>query len=131
MAWQRTGWLGLLLVAWSVLNGVLGPRWKGRVQKDERDHRIAQHATGWGWGRDVVTCCLVGPAMMLAFSPAERLAWATHLMIANLLVLALMWWAVRIRGHRADVPEGQAGDAGVNGGEASARVSPPQGDDRR
>jgi hypothetical protein len=28
---------------------------------------------------------------MLAFSPAERLAWATHFMIANLLVFALMW----------------------------------------
>ena len=130
MAWQRTGWLGLLLVAWSVLNGVLGLRWKGRVQEDERDHRIAQHAAGWGWGRGAVTCCLVGPAMMLTFSPAERLAWATHLMIATLLVFALMWGAVRLRGHRADVPEGQAGDAGVNGGEASARVSPPHGGDR-
>ena len=131
MAWQRTGWMGLLLAAWSVLNGVLGPRWKRRVQEDERDHRIAQHATGWGRGRGAVTCCLVGPAMMLAFSPAERLAWATHLMIANLLVFALMWRAVRVRGHRDNVPEGQAGDAGVNRGEASARVSPPQGDDRR
>src|SRR3546814_19321785 len=28
---------------------------------------------------------------MLGFSPAERLHWASHMMIANLLVLALMW----------------------------------------
>jgi len=32
-----------------------------------------------------------GLALMLAFSPAERLAWATHFMIANLLVFAMMW----------------------------------------
>jgi hypothetical protein len=81
--------LVLLLVAWSVLNGVLGARWKGRVQEDERDRQIEQQAAGWG--RGAVTFCLVGLAVMLAFSPAERLAWATHFMIANLLVFALMW----------------------------------------
>jgi len=81
--------LVLLLVAWSVLNGVLGTRWKGRVQEDERDRRIAQHAASWG--RGAVTCGVVGLAVMLTFSPAERLAWATHFMIANLLVFALMW----------------------------------------
>jgi hypothetical protein len=31
---------------------------------------------------------------MLAFSPAERLAWATHFMIANLLVFALILGAL-------------------------------------
>ncbi len=34
---------------------------------------------------------VIGLAVMLAFSPADRLAWATHFMIANLLVFALMW----------------------------------------
>jgi len=81
--------LVLLLVAWSVLNGVLGARWKGRVQQEERDREIGQQAAGWG--RGALTACMIGLAVMLAFSPADRLAWATHFMIANLLVFALMW----------------------------------------
>ncbi len=81
--------LVLLLVAWSILTGVLGSRWKGRVQEDERDRQIEQQAAGWG--RGALTFCVVGLAAMLAFSPADRLAWATHFMIANLLVFALMW----------------------------------------
>jgi hypothetical protein len=81
--------LVLLLVAWSILNGVLGARWKGRVQEDERDREIEKQAAGWG--RGAVTACLIGLAVMLAFSPADRLVWATHFMIANLLVFALMW----------------------------------------
>ncbi|MBD9468492.1 hypothetical protein [Pseudoxanthomonas sp. PXM01] len=81
--------LVLLLVAWSILTGVLGARWKGRVQEDERDREIEKQAAGWGRGG--LPFCLIGLAVMLAFSPAERLAWATHFMIANLLVFALMW----------------------------------------
>lgn len=81
--------LALLLVAWSVLLGVLGARWKGRVQEDERDREIEKQAAGWG--RGALTFCLIGLAAMLAFSPSDRLAWATHFMIANLLVFALMW----------------------------------------
>lgn len=81
--------LVLLLVAWSILNGVLGARWKGRVQEDERDREIEKQAAGWG--RGALTACMIGLAVMLAFSPADRLVWATHFMIANLLVFALMW----------------------------------------
>ncbi|WP_157074040.1 hypothetical protein [Pseudoxanthomonas mexicana] len=81
--------LVLLLVAWSVLIGMLGKRWKGRVQEDERDREIEKQAAGWGRGG--LTFVVVGLAVMLAFSPADRLAWASHFMIANLLVFALMW----------------------------------------
>lgn len=81
--------LVLLLVAWSVLLGVLGARWKGRVQEDERDREIEKQAAGWGRGG--LMFVVIGLAVMLAFSPADRLAWATHFMIANLLVFALMW----------------------------------------
>ena len=81
--------LVLLLVAWSVLLGVLGARWKGRVQEDERDREIEKQAAGWG--RRGLMFVVIGLAVMLAFSPADRLAWATHFMIANLLVFALMW----------------------------------------
>jgi len=81
--------LVLLLVAWSVLTGVLAARWKGRVQEDERDRDIEKQAAEWGRGG--LTACVIGLAVMLAFSPTDRLAWATHFMIANLLVFALMW----------------------------------------
>lgn len=81
--------LVLLLVAWSVLTGVLAARWKGRVQEDERDREIERQAAGWG--RGALVFCLAGLAAMLTFSPPAKLAWATHFMIANLLVFALMW----------------------------------------
>jgi len=81
--------LVLLLVAWSVLSWVVASRRKDEVQEDERDREIARQASGWG--RGAITVCVVGMAVMLAFSPADRLQWATHLMIANLLVFALMW----------------------------------------
>ena len=81
--------LVLLLVVWSVLTSVLAARWKGKVDEDERDREIAAQAVGWG--RGALVFCLIGLVAMLGFSPPERLAWATHFMIANLLVFALMW----------------------------------------
>jgi len=85
--------LVLLLVMWVVLSSTLAARWKGRVEADERDREIAAHAAGWG--RGALVFCVVGIAMMLGFSPPGKLLWATHFMIANLLVFALMWgWLV-------------------------------------
>lgn len=81
--------LVMLLVAWTVLSSVIGARWKGEVQEDERDREIAVKASGWG--RAALVFCIVGIAVMLSFSPADRLQWATHFMIANLLVFSLMW----------------------------------------
>jgi uncharacterized membrane protein len=81
--------LVLLLIAWTVLSSVMGARWKGVVQEDERDRDIETKASGWARGTLVFS--IIGFAVMLGFSPAERLRWATHLMIANLLVFALMW----------------------------------------
>jgi uncharacterized membrane protein len=78
-----------LLVAWSVLSRVVASRWKDEVQEDERDREIARQASGWGRGALIV--CVIGMAVTLAFSPPDRLLWASHMMIANLLVLALMW----------------------------------------
>jgi hypothetical protein len=63
-------------------------RWKGVVQQDERDRDIEKHASRWG--REALIVVIVGLAVMLGFSPAEKLQWATHFMIANLLVFALM-----------------------------------------
>ena len=81
--------LVMLLIAWAVLSFVMGSRWKSGVQEDERDRDIEKQASGWGRGALIVV--IVGLAVMLGFSPAEKLQWATHFMIANLLVFALMW----------------------------------------
>lgn len=85
--------LVLLLVAWAVLSQVLASRWEGRVEEDERDREIATKAAGWG--RGALVFCVIGYVVLLGFSPAEKLQWANHFMIANMLVFALMWgWLV-------------------------------------
>jgi len=81
--------LSMLLVAWLLLSSVVGSRWKGAVQADERDREIEKQARGWG--RMALVFVVVGLAVLLGFSPADRLKWASHFMIANLLVFALMW----------------------------------------
>ena len=81
--------LVLLLIAWTILSQVLASRMKGVVEADERDREIAVEAAGWG--RGALVFCIIGIAVMLGFTPADRLDWATPLMIGNLLVFALMW----------------------------------------
>ena len=80
--------LMMLLIAWTVLSRVLASRWRGRVQTDERDRDIEARAAGWGRGALVV--CVITLAVTLGLSPADRLEWATHFMIGNLMILALM-----------------------------------------
>lgn len=80
--------LVMLLVAWTVLSSVLKSRWNGEIEEDERDRQITAQSRGWGHG--AVTACVVGLALLLGFSPPDRLQWATHFMIGNLLVLSLM-----------------------------------------
>lgn len=80
--------LVLLLVAWTVLTQAMASRWKARVQQDERDHAI--EARGAAWGRHALVAGVIVVAVTLGISPADRLEWATHFVIGNLLVLALM-----------------------------------------
>lgn len=80
--------LVMLLIAWTILSSVLKSRWQGEVEEDERDRQITVQATGWGYGAMVTY--VIGLALMLGFSPAPRLEWASHFMIGNLLVLSLM-----------------------------------------
>lgn len=82
------GNLVMLLIAWTVLSGVLKSRWQGAVEEDERDRQIEAQASGWSYG--AMTVYVIGLALLLGFSPADRLQWATHFMIGNLLVLSLM-----------------------------------------
>ncbi|MGH8077269.1 MAG: hypothetical protein ACREPE_08100 [Lysobacter sp.] len=81
--------LVMLLIAWTVLSSVLKSRWQGAVQEDERDRQIDAQAKQWGYS--AISVYVVAFALMLGFSPADRLEWATHFMIGNLLVLSLMW----------------------------------------
>ena len=80
--------LVLLLVAWTVLSHVVASRWKGQVHEDERDRQIETRAAGWGRGALVIG--VIGLAVLLGFSPPGRLQWASHFMIGNLLVFALV-----------------------------------------
>ncbi len=81
--------LVLMLVAWAVLSSVMRARWKGKILHDERDTEIEKQAAGWG--RGALMACVAGIAVLLGFSPAAKLQWATHFAVANLLVFALMW----------------------------------------
>jgi hypothetical protein len=80
--------LGLLVVAWLVVSEVLEWRWKGRVLADERDRDIGIRAAGWS--RGAIMASVIGIAATLGLSPADRLEWATPIVIAHLLVLALV-----------------------------------------
>lgn len=80
--------LVLLLVAWIVLSKLIASRWKGRVQEDERDRQIEIRAAGWG--RGALIAGVVVLAVLLGFSPPDRLQWASHFMVGNLLVFALV-----------------------------------------
>ena len=80
--------LVMLLIAWTVLSGVLKARWKGRVEEDERDRQIEVRVQYWGYG--AISVYVISLALLLGFSPAHKLEWATHFMIGNLLVLGLM-----------------------------------------
>lgn len=80
--------LVMLLIAWVVLSRVMAARWQDAVEEDERDREIASNASGWG--RGALVGCIVFYAVLLGISPPDRLQWATHFMIANMLVFALM-----------------------------------------
>lgn len=80
--------LVMLMIAWLVLSRVVASRWQGAVEEDERDREI--EARAGGWGRATLVFAIVVLAAVLGFSPQDRLAWATHFSIANLLVVALM-----------------------------------------
>lgn len=81
--------LVMLLIAWAVLSGVVGSRWKGAVTQDERDRQIEKTAAEWG--RGTLVFCVAAIAVTLGVSPAEKLQWARPLAVAHLLVFALMW----------------------------------------
>jgi hypothetical protein len=78
----------LLLIAWAVVSWVLQQRWKGAVLADERDRDIEVRAAKWG--RTSTCVAVIGIAVTLGLTPAARLAWATPIVVAHMLILALV-----------------------------------------
>ena len=78
--------VGALIVAWAVLGYVLAQRWS--IAADERDHQIEQ--LSGQWGRAATTFAVVGIAVLLGFSPTERLQTLSYPWIGQLLIVALV-----------------------------------------
>jgi hypothetical protein len=77
--------LFVLLIAWAVVADALRGPQKDAVELDERDlrmQRIADRAGDWA-----LTIVVIAVALLLAFVPAERLAWwLSPLVAANALI---------------------------------------------
>jgi hypothetical protein len=80
--------IGMLVVGWLVVMRLLRHRWRDTVEQDERDRRIEARACNWA--RVGLSVFVIGLAVMFAFSPLERLAWARPMAVANVLVIGLM-----------------------------------------
>lgn len=86
---QRVGrTIALMVIAWVILFAVLRQRWHGRVQEDERDREIEARASEWA--RVALSVLAIALAVLLGFTPSERLEWAPPPVIAHLIVLALI-----------------------------------------
>ncbi len=81
--------IGILFLAWALLIQALKRRWAGQVLADERDARIESIAGHWG--RGATTFCIIGIAVLLAFSDPDRLRDFSYQFIAHLLIFALLW----------------------------------------
>lgn len=86
---QRVGrTIALMVIAWGIVSAVLHQRWRDRVQQDERDRKI--EARAGAWARIALSVAAIALAVLLGFTPGDRLAWAPPPMIAHLIVLALI-----------------------------------------
>lgn len=81
--------IGMLLAGWAIFGAILHHRIGARVQVDERDRVVEANADAWSHG--ALACAVIGYAVLFGFSPADRLRWATPIVIANLLMFALVW----------------------------------------
>ncbi|MBP1474217.1 hypothetical protein J7I44_07895 [Frateuria sp. MAH-13] len=80
--------IGMMVVAWLVVMQVLARRWRDKVQADERDRAIEARAAGWARGSLVVL--VVALAVLFAFTPPDRLAWARPMTLSNMLMAGLI-----------------------------------------
>jgi hypothetical protein len=85
--------LGGLTLFYVILAHLLRVRRGEEILEDERDLEIKARSAAWG--RGALVFCITGLMVMLGFSPAEKLPWATPLVIASQLWFALLWgWLV-------------------------------------
>ena len=85
--------LMMLVLPYLVVSTVMRARRGKAVLEDERDRQIEIRAVQWG--RGALVACIFGVMLMLAFSPAYKLQWATPPAIATMLLFALVWgWLV-------------------------------------
>ncbi|MGH8063354.1 MAG: hypothetical protein ACREO7_15220, partial [Pseudoxanthomonas sp.] len=84
--------LMMILVFWIVVSTVIRTRRGSAVLEDERDRAIDARAETWA--RGALRFCLVGLVVLLGFSPAEKLQWATPTMLACQLLFVLLWASV-------------------------------------
>ncbi|MEO7072499.1 MAG: hypothetical protein ABI300_05845 [Rhodanobacter sp.] len=82
------GHIAMLVIGWLVVMQVLRKRWRDTVEADERDRQIESHASGWA--RGALSIFMLALAVMFAFSPLDRLAWAKPMTISNLLMAGLI-----------------------------------------
>lgn len=80
--------VALLVICWLVVMRVVRGHWRDRVDEDERDRQIQARATTWA--HCGLSVFVLGLALMLAFSPLERLRWAVPMALANILVGGLI-----------------------------------------
>jgi hypothetical protein len=80
--------IAMLAIAWMVLSRLLGARWRAKVEADERDRAIESRAASCA--STSLGVYVIGLAVMLGFTSAEKLAWAPPPMIAHLLVIGLI-----------------------------------------
>ncbi|MFZ2236941.1 MAG: hypothetical protein WBP11_15760 [Dokdonella sp.] len=78
----------MTVIAWIILSAVLRQRSGQRVKSDERDREIQRRADAAG--HTAICLLVIIIAVTLGLTPVSRLAWATPLLIANLLILALI-----------------------------------------
>ena len=85
--------LGGLTLFYLILAHLLRARRGEAILEDERDLEIRMRAAAWG--RGALIFCIAGLMVMLGLSPAEKLRWATTLVIASQLWFSLLWgWLV-------------------------------------
>lgn len=78
----------MLIIGWLIFSSILRQRMRGGVQEDERDRDVERRAEDRA---HAATCILIiGLAVTLGLSPADRLEWARPIVMAHLLIFLLV-----------------------------------------
>ena len=80
--------VAMLVIGWILFSAVLRQRANAGVQEDERDREVQRHADSWSHA--AISLFVIAVAVTLGLSPADRLAWATPIVVAHLLIFALV-----------------------------------------